>query len=214
MTNLIDDLDLFARERDHNRRRINIFFTNIWISRRLVTGTPSFGQRIKTFFNSIRRFPLAFPTNKFSVVKRDMLRKRKYFKVFNSVIQFISIYMMDGFMFVKFPPKIFFHNKTMCPNRAFPSRMGKMITIPNRACATWSYCKKIWITMIKKSLIMQRTKMFCKDFFRTIFNGTNSLSRPSFPIWTFFIKRMPLSKPFFFHHKNNNIYNVARQITI
>lgn len=50
---------------------------------------------------------------KTSMVMLDMLRSCHYFKIFNSVIKSIFIFMMNYFALKKFSSKMLFHNKPM-----------------------------------------------------------------------------------------------------
>jgi len=51
-----------------------------------------------------------------SVMFHSMFRKRRKFKVFDSIVKFIAINMMNNFFWMKWSTKIFFHNYSMFMN--------------------------------------------------------------------------------------------------
>lgn len=103
----------------------------------------------------------------------NVFRATHYFKVFNSIIKSVFIFMMDNFAFKKLSIKMFFHNKPMQKIRFSFNLYANITTfVFSIYCSFSSFCyfKKQWITMSLKSSKVFYAKTFAVVFFIAVIN--------------------------------------------
>ena len=88
------------------------------IRRVCATVNQALGRLIALPTVSLRRNSKFTPINKwfFRMIMTFMITLANYFKIFDSIIGFVSIYVMDFFRRLKFSPQVLFYNISMVQN--------------------------------------------------------------------------------------------------
>ena len=102
----------------------------------------------------------------------------KQCKIFNSIIKFIPIYMVDYFCSFKSSPKVFFHDKSMFKNVSafsFFSIFGKSYT---KVVSIFSFSTFPFMTLFSNIFSNRSFTYVFPNLFTTFF--TNSIKAPTF----------------------------------
>jgi hypothetical protein len=136
-------------------------------------------NNFRNYFSSISGAFYSFFPGFFMILFNMRRLVSKKFKIFYSIVSFISIYMMYSFFFLEFSPKVFFHNISMFQD-SFSIYKNSHIT--KRGDTRFTFFEKspvrryvMIIFMSKKAspMFLANTSFcFFKNIF-TIFNFTN-----------------------------------------
>lgn len=145
----------------------------VGISFRSLRPIFSFIKKVSRFyFKTISALFMCFISKSGRFVKFIVSRFCHNFKIFNSVIKFIVIDMVDGFKTLKFSSEKFFHNMTMLSDLIFIDRYHSISVKNSTLSPRIRFPFQITISHICAIVVL--TISTRNVYFRTIFDGAFS----------------------------------------
>lgn len=123
-------------------------------------------------------------------VKTGVVRSRKHLKVFQSIVGSVVIYMVDGFIKIKFSSQKFFHNKTVLFN-VFSPTFNTSIPIMNPSAFVIRMVRTRKI--VNLTSIKNRTREFTMTLKGAILGCFNSIRKYIKSLSTYFTNNTFLS---------------------